>query len=266
VGVVVVSGGASGIGKALGRAFGSRGSAVILADVDQDALTQVVEEFGASGISARGSCVDLRDPDDVDRLADLAREQGTIETVCINAGVSYSGPPIWETPQSVWDFVFGVNCFALVNQLTAFIPLLIRQNSAANIVITASMAGTVGIPTSAAYAASKAAAVSLAKSLRGELATTAPFLKLALLNPGMVKTNLQRSSSRLQPVDVEVDRHFVEASHSTLNDMGASPDDVAGWVIDALEGGRFWVFPPSEDPFLALLKAELAELGEAIEG
>jgi NAD(P)-dependent dehydrogenase (short-subunit alcohol dehydrogenase family) len=266
MGIVVVSGGASGIGLALSRAYGRRGASVILADVDEQVLTSVVEDFRSSGINASGFPVDLRDLDAVGRLADRASAEGTIETVCLNAGVSYSGPTIWDTPRSIWDFVFGVNCFALVNQLAAFVPILIRQQSPANIVITASMAGTLGLPSSAAYAASKAAAISLAKSLRGELATSAPFLKVALLNPGMVQSNLQRTSSGLQPSDVAVDQTFVEKSHSTLNGLGAPPDDVAGWVIDALDAGRFWVFPPSEDPFLALLKAELAELTEAIEG
>jgi short-subunit dehydrogenase len=266
MGIVVVSGGASGIGMALGRAFSRQGSSVVLADVDEETLTPVVEDFKASGFNASGFHVDLRDPDAVSRLAEFALGRGTIETVCLNAGVSYSGPTIWETPRSIWDFVFGVNCFALVNQLASFVPILIRQNSPANIVITASMAGTVGLPTSAAYAASKAAAVSLAKSLRGELAMTAPFLKVALLNPGMVQTNLQRTSSGLQPAEVEVDQNFVETSHSTLNDFGASPTDVADWVIDALDAGRFWVFPPGEDPFLAMLTTEVAELGDALSG
>ena len=262
--VAVVSGGASGIGLALGDTLGKRGASVILADVDEATLEPAAAQLRASGIDATGYLVDLRDTAAVEQLADHAAAKGTIETVCLNAGVAYSGPTIWETPASIWDFIFGINCFALVNQVTAFVPLLIRQGTPANVVITASIAGTIGLPTSAPYAASKAAAVSLAKSLRGELATSAPFLRVALLIPGVVQTNLQRTSSGLQPADVDVDPNFVEASHTFMNTMGAHPDEVATGVLDALASGRFWILPPSDDPFVALLNDELTELGNAI--
>ncbi len=262
--VAVVSGGASGIGLALGEALGRQGASVILADVDEATLEPAAAQLRASDIDATGYLVDLRDPAAVTRLADHAASQGTIETVCLNAGVSYSGPTIWETPASIWDFIFGVNFFALVNQVTAFLPVLVRQRTPANVVITASIAGTIGLPMSAAYAASKAAAVSLAKSLRGELATSAPFLHVALLTPGVVQTNLQRTSSGLQPADVDVDPVFVETGHRYLNTMGIRPDEVATWVLDALASGKFWVLPPSDDPYVALLNEELSELGDVV--
>ena len=262
--VVVVSGGASGIGLALGEALGRRGASVILADVDEATLEPATTQLRSIHIDATGYIVDLRDTAAVGRLADHAVAKGAIETVCLNAGVVHSGPTIWETPASIWDFIFGVNCFALVNQVTAFVPVLVRQGTPANLLITASMGGMIGLPTSAAYAASKAAAISLAKSLRGELATRAPFLRVALLNPGVVQTNLQRTSSGLQPADIGVDPAFVEASHDFMNTVGVRPDEVATWALDALASGRFWVFPPSDDPFVALLKEELSELGDAI--
>lgn len=260
----MVSGGASGIGRALAGVLGKQGASVVIADADEAALEQTVAAFSTAGIEAIGRKVDLRDRAATTELASQTFSLGTVETVCLNAGVSYSGPTAWETPASAWDFVFSVNFFALVNQVAAFVPRLIAQGNPADLVITASMAGTVGLPTSAAYAASKAAAVSLAKSLRGELRTAAPFLRLAVLNPGMVQTNLQRTSSALQPADVPIDREFVEASHSALNSLGARPEDVATWTRDALDSQQFWVFPPPDDPFLGLLREELSELQRAV--
>ena len=260
--VAVISGAASGIGRSLAEALATQGASVIIADVDGKAIDQVVADMRSRGLEATGWRVDLRDRDAVADLATHALSLGSVETVCLNAGVSYSATSAWETPVSISDFVFGINCFALVNQIAAFVPALINQRAPANIVITASMAGMIGLPTSAAYAASKAAAVSLAKTLRGELATTAPFLRVAVLNPGMVQTNLQRTSSALQPTSVPVDDSFVEMSHDALNSLGASPHDVADWTLNALQANQFWVFPPSDDPFLALLRDELSELSE----
>jgi NAD(P)-dependent dehydrogenase (short-subunit alcohol dehydrogenase family) len=262
--VALVTGGASGIGLGLARALGARGLQVVVADVDAARLEDAVAGLATSGINAVAHPVDLRDREAVVALVDRARALGTLSAACLNAGVSYSGSTIWETPPGAFDFVLGINLHGLVNSVAAVVPALIGQEAPAQLVITASMAGMVGIPTSAAYAASKAAAVSVAKSLRGELATAAPFVTVTCLNPGMVATNLQRTSAALQPAGAGMGDAFVEESHAALNSLGASADDVAGWALDAADHGRFWVFPPAGDPFRDMLVVELEELGEAL--
>ena len=262
--VAVVTGGASGIGLAFARALGARGLQVLVADVDAARLDDAVAGLRTSGVDAIAHPVDLRDRDAVTGLADRAAALGSIETACLNAGVSFSGSTVWETPPGAFDFVFGINLHALVNSIAAFAPVLIDQGTPAKLVITASMAGLVGIPTSSAYAASKAAAVSVAKSLRGELASAAPFVTVTCLNPGMVATNLQRTSAVLQPTASGMDTAFVEESHAALNSLGTSPDEVVGWALDAADEGRFWVLPPGDDPFRHMLVAELEELDRVL--
>jgi short-subunit dehydrogenase len=118
----------------------------------------------------------------------------------------------------------------------------------------------VASPYSAAYAASKSGAIALAKSLRVELHATAPALRLALLNPGMVKTNLIRTSAAHQPRDGSMSEDLVNGSHDALNQAGVEPDVAVAWALNALEDNRFWALPPSGDPFRAMLADELAEL------
>lgn len=263
--VALITGGASGIGKSFAEALGSQGLIPVIADVDEGAIDDTVSAFTAAGIKAVGRRVDIRDRESTDKCAQFAFSLGSVEAVYLNAGVSHSGTSAWDTPMNAWTFVFAINLFGLVNQIAATVPLLIKQGTQADLVVTASMAGTVGSPMSAAYGASKAAAVSLAKTLRAELATEAPFLRVAVLNPGMVQTNLQRTSAALQSSEVPVDEAFVEMSHRALNSVGARPEEVVARTFEALHAGQFWVLPASGDPFLDLLREELIEMQEGVD-
>ena len=129
----------------------------------------------------------------------------------------------------------AVNLGGLFSSIRAFVPALIDQGTPADIVITASMAGMVASAYSAAYAASKAAAIALAKALRQELAAEAPYLTVALLNPGMVKTNLIRTSAARLPSTAQMVAEFVDGGHQALNDMGVAPAEAASWALNALD-------------------------------
>lgn len=134
------------------------------------------------------------------------------------------------------------------------------QGSAADLVITASMAGMVTSHYSAVYAASKAGAIALAKSLRAELAIAAPSVRVALLNPGMVKTNLMRTSAARMPSVASLPDDQVLGMHDALNQAGVEPDVAVSWVLRALDKDQFWALPVAGDPFAEMLDAELAEL------
>ncbi len=110
------------------------------------------------------------------------------------------------------------------------------------------MAGLVASPTSGAYGASKAAAVSVARTLRAELDETHPHVRVTALAPGMVSTNLQLNSAEQQR-DLAPDRTAVEQSHQALADLGVAPEEAAAWAADAVWARRFWAVPPSTDMF-----------------
>jgi NAD(P)-dependent dehydrogenase (short-subunit alcohol dehydrogenase family) len=262
--VAVVTGGASGIGLALAQAYGARGARILIADIDEAALSATRDCLTEAGIVAYSHIADLRNAASVHALADRASELGTISAVCLNAGVTSTGMTIWETATEILDFVLDVNLRGLHNSIRSFVPPLLAQQSQADIVITASMAGMVSVANSAAYAASKAGAVALAKALRAELASLAPHLRVALLNPGMVKTNLIRTSAAQLPAEVARDSKLTDGMHQALNDFGVTPEETATWVMRALEANRFWVLPPTKDMFSVMLLAELDELRQAL--
>ena len=96
--------------------------------------------------------------------------------------------------------------------------------------------------------------------VRAELAVEAPHLRVAVLNPGMVKTNLMRTSARFAPASGGLSAEVVEISHDALNSFGEDPDTTARSALEGLAAGRFWILPGADDPFVSAMAMELAEL------
>jgi NAD(P)-dependent dehydrogenase (short-subunit alcohol dehydrogenase family) len=257
-GVAVVTGGASGIGLGLARAFATRYERVVVADLDENALGAAVDELTLAGAKACGVRTDVTDAASVGALAERAFGLGPVRAVCMNAGVTTTGRATWASTPEQLNFVMGVNFLGLVHSVAAFVPGLIDQGGESSVIVTASMAGMVASGSSGPYAASKAAAVAYTKALAAELESAAPDVSVVLLIPGMVATNLMRTSALHAAAHMEPDR--AEVSHRFLNDLGATPAEVASWVLEAADAHRFWAVPPPEDTFSTLLVAELEEL------
>jgi len=183
--------------------------------------------------------------------------------VCLNAGVTTTGPNLWELPEDQFDLMVDVNVRGLYRCIKDAVPGLVAAGTPARVIITASAAGLVPTPGSAAYGASKAAAVSIAKALQAELTATAPHVTVTVLNPGMVKTNLMRTSA-IQHGATNLPESVVEGAHDALNTFGLDPDVVAADALDAADAGRFWVLPPAEDPFNEMVRADVDGLAAAL--
>ena len=148
----VITGGANGIGLALARAFVDAGMAVVLGDVDPDALAAAVEALRADGATAHGVAGDVRNPDALVQLRDAAlAATGSIDVVCLNAGVAPTGH-VLDTSLDTWHWVVDVNLFGVVHGVQAFGPLLAEQGHG-HLVLTSSAAGIVNPPFLGAYAA-----------------------------------------------------------------------------------------------------------------
>jgi NAD(P)-dependent dehydrogenase (short-subunit alcohol dehydrogenase family) len=265
-GVAVVTGGASGIGLALARHYAAKGACVVIADIDEQGMACAATELKETGANVVTAAVDLCDINAVRGLAEAASDLGPLMAVCLNAGVMASGTTVWETPDETTDFVMGVNFNAVLHGIRAFVPRLIAQGSAADLIVTASMAGMVTSPYSGVYSASKAAVVALVKTMRAELQAAAPEIRVGLLNPGMVKTNLIRSSAARLPTTVAMPTELIEGGHALLNQSGVEPGEAVSWVMRALEQNRFWALPPQGDPFMAILDTEQEDLARACRG
>lgn len=264
-GIAVVTGGASGIGFALARAYLGRGLRVLIADLDAERLQEATDELDGGSGWMSSQVNDVVSEPTVDELVACACELGPIAAVCMNAGVTAFGPATWETSRSSFSDVLNVNLSGLFNSIRGFVPVLKAQETRSEIIITASMAGLVASPYSAVYAASKAAIVAMARALRGELEAEAPHVAVMLLAPGAVQTNLFHYSAVVLTDGPCLDSETVEGAHQVLNEQGVPAAEAASWPLTASDEGRFWALPPAGDPFCDLLGTEIEQLRELVE-
>ena len=246
--VAVVTGAASGIGRALAEAFAGEGSAVVVADLDA-AEAEVV----ASGIRARGGdavaiTVDVSDAFAVEALAAATLERyGHVDVLCNNAGVSTFNLMRDQTLDD-WRWVFNVNLWGVVNGLQTFVPIMREQGTPAHIVNTASIAGILsGIAFIGPYAATKVAVVSISETLAQELQIDGTPIGVSVLCPSSVDTRVMESErGRPSELGTEQRTEMAESVRLMIRDSftgptGKTPAAVAEIVLAAIRAGQFWI-------------------------
>lgn len=184
----VVTGAASGIGRALAEALHAKGARLVLVDVDADALSEAATRLGATGVVA-----DVCDPA---AMGALAAQFPQARLICLNAGVV--GPSLgapWEVPPGEWDRVFAINVGGVVNGLRAFVPELLASSEPAHVLITASLAGLTVFPGGGAYGPSKHAVTAIAQHAAMALADTP--VRVSMICPALVATGM--SSEGVEP-------------------------------------------------------------------
>ena len=263
--VAVVTGGASGIGRGMVDAFTRRGLAVVLADVEQDALAGAVKELAGRGDRAVGVRVDVRDPDQMTALAGRVLDEfGRVDVVCLNAGVVTTRLPVWQQPPEDWRWLLEVNLLGIANGVRAFVPHLIRQRQG-HVVNTSSIAGLSTIPGggNGAYSASKHAVVGMSETLRLELDLVAPEVGVTVLCPGPVPSRI-KDAARNRPADLVAEVTSADLSEPDFAmTLEPVPADVVGeQVAAAIESGRMYLLPGPGTPEMARARIEhvLAEL------
>jgi NAD(P)-dependent dehydrogenase (short-subunit alcohol dehydrogenase family) len=183
--VAIVTGGASGIGRALGEELAARGCTVVLADRQLELAREVALELEKRGKAASAADLDVRDLAAFEALAQEVRARfGHIDLLFNNAGIGVGGGMETYAPED-WDDVFDVNLRGVANGVQAVYPILVEQRSG-QIINTASMAGLVPSPSQGSYSASKHAVVGLTKALRVEAKRFG--VRASVLCPGAVRT------------------------------------------------------------------------------
>jgi NAD(P)-dependent dehydrogenase (short-subunit alcohol dehydrogenase family) len=248
----VITGGASGIGRAMGELFLKQGMNVVLGDIEQKALDATVAALSAGGGRCVGVVADVSKADDVQRLADAAlAEFGAIHIACNNAGV-FAGGLLWEESVADYQWQLGVNVWGVIHGIRTFIPIMAAQDSQCHIVNTASMAAVTAMPYSGIYHMTKHAVLALSESLYHELAFHAPNVKVSVLCPEAINTGIA-ASERNRPGDyrragdiVESDaRNLVSQALADSVAAGIGPEVMAQRVLDAIVAERFYIL--SED-------------------
>ena len=250
--IAVVTGGASGIGKAICRALLDEGATVVIADVEGRAIDVTVDELTPHG-KVSGMRTDVSDQDSVLALADhVFATFGTCHLLFNNAGVGVPGSGgAWQGTPNDWRWVLGVNVHGVVNGVRAFVPRMIESGEEGVVVNTTSgNGGFAPMPNAALYAASKAAMTAYTECLARELIDKETKLRAALFYPsgGLLQTGLF-TSERNRPAELareipviegdafETYRKSAEADGRTLHLQDL--DELARLVIDGVKDGRY---------------------------
>jgi NAD(P)-dependent dehydrogenase (short-subunit alcohol dehydrogenase family) len=240
--VGVVTGGGSGIGRALAEAFAREGARVVVADVDEAGMADVVGPIRARGGEALAVRTDVTDLASVQALAERAFGAfGRVHVLCNNAGVALWGGLETATHRD-WQWVLGVNLWGVIHGLEAFLPRMIAQKEPGHIVNTASMAGLVATRGLGIYNTSKYAVVGLSETLMKDLK---PYnIGVSVLCPMGVSTNI-RASERNRPAHLKNDRPS-QAEPVELMGRYLAPDSVAEMVLGAILRNELYVITHDE--------------------
>jgi NAD(P)-dependent dehydrogenase (short-subunit alcohol dehydrogenase family) len=243
--VAVITGGASGIGRALAHRFAGEGMHVVLADVDEVRMRAVEAELAEGGTEVLPVVCDTSLEASVHALAQATLDRfGAAHVLCNNAGVAGNADP-WSGPITSWDWVIGINLYGVVHGIRAFLPIMQDQGEG-HIVNTASMAGLLALPGAAAYNATKTAVVAISEGLFLEMKGLGSPVGVSVLCPGFVKTNLigQQWQERLGAPPPETTSSIGQIIETMLREgveHGVDPAGIAEEVLDAIRTERFWI-------------------------
>jgi NAD(P)-dependent dehydrogenase (short-subunit alcohol dehydrogenase family) len=244
--VAVITGGASGIGLAMARAFAARGSRLVLADVDESALSQAEKELSREGARVLAVPTDVTRREQVEALAEASMQRfGAVHLLCNNAGIAVLGSLVGADPAE-WETAMAVNFWGVVYGVDAFVPRMLARKQGGHVVNTASMAGLVGMQQLGVYCATKFAVVGLSESLERELRPQG--IGVHVLCPMIVSTNIGRNSARRlgrpEP-DQPPPQPGASAGESMVGGVVA-PREVAQRVVRGIERGSLYIFTHPE--------------------
>ena len=265
--VAVVTGGASGIGRAMADRFAAAGMNVVLADVEESALRTAEADMRSQGATVLGVVTDVSKAEAMENLAKKALDAfGGVHIVCNNAGVGGGFGPSWTQPLQNWEWGFGVNLWGVIHGIRTFVPIMLKQDTEGHVVNTASMAGLLSAPFMSVYDATKFAVVTISESLHLELAMQHAKVKVSVLCPGFVNTNIA-TSDRNRPAQLQPGEQQFSETEMAFASMvfagvaaGTPPAEVAEKVFAAIQNEQFYIF--SHPEFLTAVRTRMEAILE----
>jgi len=256
--VAVITGSASGMGRAVAERAAQEGMKVVLADVEQKALDKAESELKATGAEVLAVKTDVSNPEALHELAKKTVDAfGGVHLLHNNAGVG-GGAAFWETSLADWKWIMGVNFWGPIHGIWAFLPIMLKQDTECHIVNTSSMGGLIVSPyMGTPYGVSKFAVVALSETLSHELKLMGAKIGVSVLCPGQVHTRIV-DPERNRPAELRNepawDEKILALTHVkairkmsvTGNETAMEPSDVANLVFDAIREDKFYILTHPE--------------------
>jgi NAD(P)-dependent dehydrogenase (short-subunit alcohol dehydrogenase family) len=254
--VAVVTGGASGIGRAMAERFGAEGMKVVLADVEEKALRLAEGEMREKGVDVIGVQTDVSKAEEFENLAQQTLDAfGGVHVVCNNAGVAGAWGRVWENTLDDWNWIMGVNLWGVIHGVRTFVPIMLEQGDEGHIVNTASLAGL--MPGRGIYGVTKQGVVALSESLYNDLKMAEAKIGVSVLCPGWVNTNIadadrNRPSDLSKTVEPMADdqRAVLDAAVRNFLKTGLEPSAVADQVFEAIRDEKLYIITHPDMDFI----------------
>ena len=245
--VAVVTGAASGMGRALARQLAGYGCHVAIADVNAEGLAETASLLG-SGITCTQHLIDVADPEAMSGFAQqVAARHGQVNMIFNNAGVAATGN-LEVLPLEDFEWLMGINFWGVVHGCRAFLPYL-RQAQWGHIVNTSSIFGLISVPTQSAYHAAKFAVKGFTDSLAQELEGST--IKVSCVMPGGVKTNIVRSSRYVASDNTSPTKEDMTSSFESLANL--TSDQAASIILHGVAHGHLRILVGRDAQLMAAL-------------
>jgi len=231
---VLITGGASGLGKALAMAYASHGHQVAIVDLNDERGAETLAQLLECGIDALYQRCDVRSQDDLDQaVAAVSQRWGGLDVMINNAGVATGGPFDWISNDD-WQWVMDINFFGVQRGCLAAVPVM-KQQGSGHLINIASMAGLLNPPGMSSYNVSKAAVISLSETLVAELQ---PYgIGVTCVCPSFFRTNLGESMRSPDKTTTAKLEKLVSGS----TDLSA--EDIAAMIYAAAKNNQFLLMP-----------------------
>jgi NAD(P)-dependent dehydrogenase (short-subunit alcohol dehydrogenase family) len=257
-GVAVITGAGAGIGAGLARHASRLGMAVVLADIDADAIARLRDELVEGGGSAIDIGCDVRDPEAVQALAERTyREVGPVRLLVNNAGIEQFGY-LWDTPVDNWNRVVDINISGVFHGVRAFLPKMIAAATPAWVWNVSSIGGVAVVPLQAPYIMSKHAVLALTECLHLEVQQAGhDHIHVQALLPGAVASNIFEAAGGVADGDTDA----AESQRSAMLDIEAGAMDpvaAAEVVFEQSAAGRFYLL--TQPDYVGSAMAERAQV------
>jgi NAD(P)-dependent dehydrogenase (short-subunit alcohol dehydrogenase family) len=255
----VITGAASGLGRAMAERMAAEGMRLVLADIEPGPLDDLARALGDAGTEVVTQVTDVSRADDIDRLAEVAFDHfPAVDVLCNNAGVVKRARS-WQLTRDDWRWVLGVDLWGVIHAVRAFVPRMLEQAGGGHIVNTASMSGLLPIPNLAAYSVAKAGVVALSEALQLDLDAEGATIGVSVLCPGFIATRIT-DSERNRPAGLAATAPVPAVARTTAG-VQATMDaaEVAGHVLDAIRANRFWIL--THDAYRHVIRDRAAGIG-----